>query len=89
MKSVDIREELSKNYDFFETYSTVQGYSEDYMNQLVSALEQNQIHASFLFVESGPVGMMSYTHRAGTFELYVQKDKVQEAADVIHQFMNK
>ena len=86
VQSVDVRQQLSEKFDYLETYSTMQGYRENYMNQLVSLLEENQMSASFIFVEAGPIGMMSLDHRAGTFELYVEKGKVEAAVEIIRQF---
>lgn len=86
VSSLNLRQELSKNYELLDSYSTMQGYSEDYLNQLVQLLEQNQIHASFIFTESVPPGTTTFLGRSGTFELYVQKDKSDEALDIIESF---
>lgn len=87
--TLNLREELSKNYEYVDSYSTMQGYSEDYMNQLVNLLEQNQINASFIFVDAAPAGVATFIGRnVGTFELYVQKDKSTEAFDIIERFRN-
>lgn len=85
VNGVDIRQELSKVYDFFDSYSTLQGYSEDYMIQLVNTLKNDNITADFIFVESGPPGLTSYTQRQGTFELYVQKGMIDSAAESIRK----
>lgn len=87
VQDVNLREEFSKLYDFLDSFSTLQGYSEDYMLEIIQMLAKHEISADFLFVESGPSGMMSYTHRQGTFELYVQKGKVDDAIKKIREFI--
>ena len=84
---VDLREEFSKTYDFVDSFSTLQGYSEDYIKQIIQMLAKNNISADFIFVESGPSGMMSYTQRQGTFELYVQRGETEVAVEAIRNFM--
>lgn len=86
VKNLDWKTEVHSKYDLLDSYSTVQGYSEDYMNQIVNVLEQNQIQAVFMFVDAGPVGMISITQRDGMFELYIQKNKAAEAMEIIKKF---
>ncbi len=86
VKNLDLRQELSKNYEFLDSYSTTQGYSENYMNQLVQLLEQHQISSNFIFSESVPPGSITFLERAGTFELYVQKDKIEESMALVEKF---
>ncbi len=88
VKDVNLQEEFAEMYDLLGSYSTLQAYSEDYMIQIVQMLEKNNITADFLFVESGPAGMMSYTQRQGTFELYVQKGMTEVAEEKIRSFVD-
>lgn len=85
-KHLDLRQELSKNYEFLDSYSTTQGYSEDYINQLVNLLEQHQINSNFIFIESMPAGSITFLERSGTFELYVQKDKIEKSMALVEKF---
>lgn len=88
VKNVDLKKEISLNYDFFDSYSTMQGFNEDYINKLIKVLEENKIQAVFMFIASGPAGMMRFAVD-GTFELYVQKNKTKEAAEIIKNFLPK
>lgn len=83
----DPRKELYlNNYTLLENFSTVQGYTASYMDQLVGFLEAREIPAASLFQESLPAGVLAVSGGSGTYELYVQRGLEAAARAAVRDF---
>ncbi len=83
--ALDLRHQLAKNFIYLEDFSTLQGYTTPYMDQLIARFETEDVHATYHFVPSAPVGVVGILGESGTFQLYVERGKVAAAKSVIER----
>ena len=81
--SLDIRAEITRDHTRVKDFSNMYGYHESYVSDLVEKLEKNNISAQYLFVPSLPTGVASYVGSAGTWELYVERAKRDQAVELL------
>ena len=83
---MDIRAELAKNYTRIKDFSNMYGFDENFMVNLVLKLKEKDIAAEYIFVPAMPTGVASYVGNAGTWELFVMRDKEEQAIEWCRQW---
>lgn len=79
----EYREKLLETYALIERYPTLRGYSESYMEDLINALNDQGIASEYYFQQTMPMGYNSLTRIQGVFELYVFREKEDQAREFI------
>lgn len=83
----DIRFEILQNHMKIKDFSNAYGYSEEFMVDLVSKLREHKISAEYLFTQSLPTGVASTLETGtGTWELYVERVRKDEALHLLRQW---
>ena len=77
--SLELREKILQDHRLYGRFSTTKGFSVQYMEDLVRDLHQEGIHSTYVFQETLPVGTLTVTNSHGVFELYVEREKYDEA----------
>lgn len=81
---MELRERLLQNHVLLDRFPTTRGYSTEFMDQLVNELRERGIAAETYFQETMPIGAgFSVVSAQGIFELYVARDRADEAAAFI------
>jgi ABC-type uncharacterized transport system permease subunit len=79
----DQRVELLKTHVLLHRFSTLQGYTETFMASLVKSLSDSGIASDTFFQETLAPGVGDALLRQGVFELYVDREQLDEAATII------
>ena len=80
------RERLLETHSLTTRFHTSRGYSEPFVNEIVTALEEEGLNATTYFQELTPLGAsFGLIERHGVYELYVQRNQVQKAEEIIQQ----
>ncbi len=86
----DMREILLKTHVLCETFSTRHGFSRNYIADLEAELLKHDLNFEFHFQSAGPVGFAdSLLVPQGTYELYVKRESLDQARNVIKSYSAK
>ena len=80
-----LRETLLRDHDLVDRLTTFQGYSREYMTELVNWLRERGIQSDYYFQPSLPLGVAHLAAEDGTFELFVRRDQVEEAMKLLKE----
>jgi hypothetical protein len=81
---IDMREELVSTHELFDRYSTRQGFSKEYFDDVSRQLRDAGIANYVYFQPAAPLGSMgSIIEEQGLFELYIEKGKRREAQEIL------
>ncbi len=85
--STDLRKELAKTHEIVGRLNTIDGYSVDYVEDLLNEIRAAGISADYNFQPTSPMGVgASLITRQGDFEIFVEQTKVEEALPIIEKF---
>ena len=81
------RVQLARDHEIVGRLNTIDGYSEAYVLDLLQVLKAADIRADFYFQETSPIGVgASLIERHGDFEIFVERNRVEEAVALIEKF---
>ena len=85
---LEMREKLLENFELYDRYSTMRGYTGPYMHDIELGLQRQGIAAEVLFQETAPLGVAaSVVSQQGFFELYIERGRRQEADRLIQTLL--
>jgi hypothetical protein len=86
----DQRRKLQDTKDLVGRYNTFDGYSDIYVEDLMSLLRKSGIECDFVFQETLPMGVgPAIVTRIGTYEVFADRSKVDEALKLIEEFKKR
>lgn len=87
VKDMNLEMEFLKHYVPIHKFESLHGYDETSMTNIVYKLKEKDIAADYLFQQTLPVGKFSYNGRTGTYRLFVDKNKVEEAEKALQKIL--
>ncbi len=86
---MDLRAEFLKNGLIkIDQFYTLHGYDQNSMLRITKQLQDQDITADFLFIQSLPTGAASYMGNTGVFELFVDSEKEEQARSLLAKILN-
>lgn len=81
---LDIREELVNTHELYDRFSTRQGFSREYFEDVSRQLNEAGISNEVIFQPAAPLGSMgTVIDQAGFFELFIEKGKRAQAQSLL------
>lgn len=84
---MDLRAELLKDHQCIHTFYSLHGADEHSMYKLIGQFREQGIHSDFIFIQSMPTGTASYVGNTGTYEFFVEREKLQEAQNLLDKIL--
>lgn len=85
--SENLRVRLAKTHEIVGRLNTIDGYTETYVEDLLNTIRHEGISAEFYFQETSPIGVgASMIERHGDYEIFVERDRAEEAISIIQKF---
>jgi len=82
----DLRQQVREGRSLIQNFSSMNGYTELYMQQLCAFLQRHGMPAAYYFLEAMPTGAIAVIGPAGTFELYVPRGSESAALELVQRF---
>lgn len=83
LTDLQLREKLLETYVFFDRFSTLHGFDDRYMSELVTELRKEGIESAYLFQEASAPGVATLVGRHGLFDFFVEREKSEQASQLI------
>ncbi|MES2857169.1 MAG: hypothetical protein V4692_14970 [Bdellovibrionota bacterium] len=84
-----IRAEILKTHVLIERLPTLDGFTQEYLDDLVKEFDDAGISATYFFQAVAPLGVMSMVKPQGVYELYADKSHGEQASKLLDQRLQR